>query len=335
MKVLCIGDLHYKIDNLDQHLEIFDIIKNELIENDEIEMIVVMGDVLHNHERLYIESLNKVSDLLIMLASFKPTYVLIGNHDYLNNKQFLTEKHSLYTLKDKIDNLIIVDKVIKENNFIFMPYVPDGRFHEALNTIENWTSINVIFAHQLIDGANLPIRVNNVERWDEPIVVISGHIHNSQTVYYEDGIYNNKMNPRWFYVGACRQIAVNENPNKKGPMILDIPEESNLNIKKIGKVRIELNLPLYHSITIDNFDNVPDDLDDYTHIILKMKSNDINRFKIEHADIIKSKKIIYKFINNDKPIVQKTDINIMDIFQRKIQNKNEIIELCKKYDSME
>jgi hypothetical protein len=122
------------------------------------------------------------------------TYVLVGNHDYINNQQFLTNNHWMNGLKEW-NNTIIVDNVIKEtiNNekFIFVPYVPPGRFEEALRTLkDDWISASCIFAHQEFAGCKMGAIVSiEGDKWDinNPIV-ISGHIHSKQqpqkNIYY-------------------------------------------------------------------------------------------------------------------------------------------------------
>ena len=72
------------------------------------------------------------------LSKLKPLYILVGNHDYINNSQFLTDNHWLNCFKNK-NNIHIIDNVLLCNhnnlNVIMCPYVPDGRFIEALNNL--------------------------------------------------------------------------------------------------------------------------------------------------------------------------------------------------------
>ena len=59
-----------------------------------------------------------------------------------------------------VDN-IVIKEFIETNNkykFTFTPFVPDGRFKEALNTKEcEWKDSNCIFSHQLINNAKIHI----------------------------------------------------------------------------------------------------------------------------------------------------------------------------------
>jgi len=93
------------------------------------------------------------------------------------------------------NNVIIVDKVlskkIKGKKFIFTPYVPNGRFQEALETLnDSWEDANCIFAHQEFAGCKMGAIISiDGDKW--PItapLVVSGHIHSRQkpqeNIYY-------------------------------------------------------------------------------------------------------------------------------------------------------
>ena len=191
--ILFIGDPHFQISNI-QEVDLFleKIINLATKKNPDI--IVIAGDILHTHERLHTLALNKAYDLIDNMRKITKTYVLVGNHDYINNQQFLTNNHWMNGLKEW-NNTIIVDNVIKEtiNNetFIFVPYVPPGRFEEALRTLkDDWISASGIFAHQEFAGCKMGAIVSiEGDKWDinNPIV-ISGHIHSKQqpqkNIYY-------------------------------------------------------------------------------------------------------------------------------------------------------
>jgi DNA repair exonuclease SbcCD nuclease subunit len=191
--ILFIGDPHFQISNI-QEVDLFleKIINLATKKNPDI--IVIAGDILHTHERLHTLALNKAYDLIDNMRKITKTYVLVGNHDYINNQQFLTNNHWMNGLKEW-NNTIIVDNVIKEtiNNekFIFVPYVPPGRFEEALRTLkDDWISASCIFAHQEFAGCKMGAIVSiEGDKWDiKNPIVISGHIHSKQqpqkNIYY-------------------------------------------------------------------------------------------------------------------------------------------------------
>lgn len=192
--ILFIGDQHFKTTNIPE-VELFIKKITELAEEKKPDLIVLGGDLLDCHERLHTVPLNKAYELINNMRSISKTYVLVGNHDIINNQQFLTENHWLNSMKEW-ENTIIVDKVIteiiNESKFVFVPYVPPGRFQEALVTLgeDDWKNARCIFAHQEFFGCKMG-SITSVEgdKWplDYPEVV-SGHIHSKQrpqkNIYY-------------------------------------------------------------------------------------------------------------------------------------------------------
>jgi DNA repair exonuclease SbcCD nuclease subunit len=191
--VLFIGDPHIQVSNIPEVDLFMEKIIN-LATDKNPDIIIIAGDLLHTHERLHTIALNKAYELVNNMRLISKTYVLVGNHDYIQNQQFLTENHWMNVLKEW-NNTIIVDKVIKENikgeEFVFVPYVPPGRFEDALNTLnEEWKDVSCIFAHQEFFGCKMGAIVSvEGDKWslDYPSV-ISGHIHSKQSpqknIYY-------------------------------------------------------------------------------------------------------------------------------------------------------
>ena len=177
----------------------------ELIGSRSPDFIVVLGDLLHEHERIHTITLNKAYGYIDRLRMLAKTFILIGNHDMINNQQFLNENHWMNGMKEW-ENVTIVDKVksyeIKGKIFYFCPYVPPGRFVEALNTSgKEWEKCDGIFAHQEFYGCKMGA-IESVEgdKWSlEHPNVISGHIHSNQTI--QKNVY---------YPGAAMQHAFGE-----------------------------------------------------------------------------------------------------------------------------
>jgi DNA repair exonuclease SbcCD nuclease subunit len=198
MKIIAIGDQHFQVSNI-QEVNIF--IKNLLVLINDIkpDIIVCLGDLLHTHERLHTIALNIALDFLDKLRKIAKTFVLVGNHDYINNTQFLTNNHWLNPIKEW-ENIEIVDNVKSFSNLCFVPYVYPGKFKEALNNFE-YKNYDIIFAHQEFYGCKMGA-INSIEGdiWDiENPLVISGHIHSKQLL--QKNIY---------YTGACMQHAFGE-----------------------------------------------------------------------------------------------------------------------------
>lgn len=209
VKCLAIGDIHIKISNI-QDIDLFLGKLEEHLKVNKYDFIVNLGDTLDTHEKLDSITLSKATDYFKLMLKYANTYVLVGNHDYISNQQFLSDKHWLNPFKmlendseekeesglDKPNKLKIVDTVIvdeyKGYDFMFVPYVTDGRFKEAIEhkmgigylSRENSAQFpSCIFAHQLFDTVKMgAIVAENVEKWNVPIQIISGHIHDRQTI---------------------------------------------------------------------------------------------------------------------------------------------------------
>ena len=201
-KIVIIGDPHFKTSNIK---DCDDFIKKivDTCNSEQPNLIVILGDVLHEHERLHTIPLNKSYEFIKKMSDITLTYILVGNHDLINNQQFLSTNHWMNALKDW-PNIHIVDKPtfyhLNPNTFLtFCPYVPNGRFIEALNTSETeWQKSLLIFAHQEFKGCKMgAIESIDGDTWstDYP-PVISGHIHSNQTltesnVYYPGSAMQN------------------------------------------------------------------------------------------------------------------------------------------------
>lgn len=192
MKFLCIGDVHIKTTNLD-YIDLLQRQVEQMAQEVAPDYIVILGDVLHHHERVHTLALNRAYALVRALGEYAPVYILVGNHDYIQNNQFLTENHWMNGMK-QWDRVTVVDRVTFIGDVAaLVPYVPPGRFVEALGAAERWSARALIFAHQEFRGAKMRAITSAVgDEWAEDWPqVISGHIHGRQ-----------KVGPNILYVGA-------------------------------------------------------------------------------------------------------------------------------------
>lgn len=182
MRIIVIGDPHFKNNNKEDT----DIMVTKIIENinkHQPEFVVCLGDTLHDHNKLTIKALDRAIYFLKLIQDICPLYLLIGNHDRPNNSVFLTNEHPFNSLKywnnTKVIDYPLLD-IISDHQFIFVPYVPTGRFQETLDKLPYQKSkITAIFAHQEFKGCNMNnITSNHGDEWSEQDnLVISGHIH--------------------------------------------------------------------------------------------------------------------------------------------------------------
>jgi DNA repair exonuclease SbcCD nuclease subunit len=211
MKVIAIGDPHFKIKNM-QQVDIFIEKMLSLIKTENPDFIVVLGDLLHNHERIHSLILNKAYEFIEKLRMEAFTYVLVGNHDMINNQQFLTTNHWMNGLKEW-DNVKIIDTVYTRNHgdhkFVFCPYVPVGRFEEALKNV-SWKDASCIFAHQEFKGCKMGAIISeDGDAWNTNLpFIVSGHIHSNQLLPI--GVY---------YPGSAMQHAFGESDHNIIPIL--------------------------------------------------------------------------------------------------------------------
>lgn len=186
VNVLVIGDPHFKTSNVVETDAMVAAILRVARERNP-DMIVVLGDILDRHENIHVSPLTRAVEFLASLMAIAPCYVLIGNHDLRNNRQFLSSEHPFTALKYWDTNRMkVVDTTCsikyRGHIFVLLPYTPPGRFMEALGRSDNWEEATCIFAHQEFKGANMGgiISVQGDEWTPQYPYVVSGHEHNYQ-----------------------------------------------------------------------------------------------------------------------------------------------------------
>lgn len=202
--LLTIGDVHIKTSTIEK-TKIFHTELEKLLQQKSYKYIILLGDILDQNERINSFCLNTACDLIHMCSNYGKTIVLVGNHDMINNSQFLTQNHWMNCLK-QWPSVKIVDNGYYDDDFVFSPYVPNGRFVEALNQIDSmWRTKRAIFGHQEIKGCSMnAITSEHGDEWlEEYPLLISGHIHGRQTV-----------GKNVVYVGSCMQHSFAETGNK-------------------------------------------------------------------------------------------------------------------------
>jgi DNA repair exonuclease SbcCD nuclease subunit len=184
---LVIGDPHFKVSNTRETNAMVEAIV-KIAAQKRPDFIVVLGDVLDRHETIHVSPLTRSIKFLAQLRDIAPTYVLIGNHDMKNHRQFLSDEHP-FTACKYWESLTIIDTTttvrIKEHLFTMVPYVPPGMFMDALSKSTNeqrWQESTVIFAHQEFKGCKMGAMISEEgDVWPTNYpYVISGHIHDYQ-----------------------------------------------------------------------------------------------------------------------------------------------------------
>lgn len=297
VRALVIGDPHFKVSNVRETDAMVDAITRTVSER-QPDIVIVLGDVLDRHETIHVSPLTRSVKFLLHLMAMVPTFVLIGNHDLKNNRQFLSDEHPFTALKYMCEmdtrpiKGAIVDTTIIRNinghNFVFVPYVPPGRFQEALNICPGWETATSIFAHQEFRGCQMGAIISTEgDIWDLTYpYVISGHIHDYQ-----------EPQPNILYTGTPIQHAFGDRHDKT----ISYFTFHSQNIR--DQERIDLRLPRKHIVRITCAEvsaYIPQQ-DCELKIIISGTSGEI-RAIMKHPNIDIWKKTGYRIVYKDIPL---------------------------------
>jgi len=271
---IVIGDPHFKIDNVIQTEEMEDKLLKKL-STLKLDFIVILGDTLDRHESIHVSPLNRSIKWLNELTKISFVYLIIGNHDLINNKQFLSTQHPFQCLKNW-KNIKVIDSFIIESindyQFGFVPYVPNGKFMDAIQQNDDWKDCHFIFCHQEFKGVKMGHKISDTgDLWDDSYPnIISGHIHDYQ-----------KVGKNILYTGSLLQHGFSDIVKKTISYF-----ELNDNQYKHTKINLHLMKKRKYKLTIDQIDN------------FKIKENEIIKIEIiGHYGDIKSSKLKQRLKN--------------------------------------
>lgn len=250
VKVLAIGDPHFRVSTVkDNDMFIQKVL--DVIEKFKPDIVVCLGDLLHDHEKLHTIALNQAHKFIKVVSLQVPIYVLVGNHDMINASQFLTTNHWMNGMKEW-HNVFIADRVLdlklKDREFYFLPYVPPGRFIEALETSEqDWKQATCIFAHQEFKGCKMGAMLSEIgDEYDVKLpLVVSGHIHDRQ-IPQLNIIYTGSSMQHAFGESGHKSISLltftGKTEYKETELFLDLPRRmiKYIDTSELNKLNIEL-----------------------------------------------------------------------------------------------
>lgn len=299
-KSLIIGDLHIKRDNTNM----VNLFRNELLnhlKSNEYDFVCILGDVLHYHEKVYIQCMNMAIDLFraIVEITHKPLYVLVGNHDLINNTTYCDpDSHWMTTIN--IPNICIVWKPTLVGTHLFVPYIEAGEFLQVIKSHNiDMNLITTMYAHQEFIGCKMgafPSKHGDPIDWIQSHqLVVSGHIHEKQW-----------MEQKVYYVGSAFQhgfgddtkksIAVIDN-NVVEDIILNLPYRYTIHMKPKDVTKSWV-LGLVHT--------------HYYRILITCSLTDWNQFK---------KTSVYKLLLTRDQIIVKHVITLMGETHKKPTNE--------------
>jgi DNA repair exonuclease SbcCD nuclease subunit len=323
MNILYVGDLHIQINNFDEIDLLLQEIKNTT-QNNPVESIVLLGDILHTFEKVLSPCLNKACSFIKQCSDIAHTYVLVGNHDYINNGQCLTEQHWLNPLK-QWNNITIVDKIVTDKtlNVLLCPYIPNGKLVKYLNEEPYWKEYKVVFCHQEFKGAKMGAFISTEgDEWnDEYPLVISGHIHEEQRPF-----------KNVYYVGSPLQHGYNDCDRDKVFGLVTLEEKVEPYITRIPVLSIPKKC-LYKT-NIKDITTSKKKYDKNTKIVLNETPENFSVFKTtEQYKNMVNNGVQFKLQKNIQKIEKERKIgNFKDILTGLVlesKNENVLLELKK------
>lgn len=255
VKILLFGDLHLRKGYLKQGVQLAKAMRL-VVESTRPDYVILLGDVLHTHETVYVKALKILEEILEFLTnSVRETFIIVGNHDFVSASENQSSEHPLNPFSrwprvKIIDRMQIVDLDLPpyprtQIRMVMTPYLPYSvNFSATLEkllgnknrsppvTLED---IDVVFAHQPF----LQVDPKAGSYPEDYPVIYSGHIHDRMTI--QDNIH---------YVGSSAQVAIDEHPDKFCLLLSFDPE------KKIKEdwIRLDVRSRVKLSVPIENLE---------------------------------------------------------------------------------
>lgn len=310
-RILLIGDPHYKVSNRRETSEFEKSVFENLESLTDLDFIVVLGDILDTHEKIHIQPLCRAVDFIIKLSKVAKTYLLIGNHDRINNNVYMSPEHPFTGLKRR-DNIVVVDETVRESDFAFVPYVPNGRFHEALGP--DYQHFHAIFAHQEFKGCKMGALISESgDIWDsEDPPVFSGHIHDYQ-----------QPQKNILYTGTPFQHSFGDSP-EKNIFILEIEDANEWKVKPIELDVVRKKL---FNMKISEFDEFQPPPNTLLKINFHCEESDLKTVMTsnEFKNKISKYSIEYRVkVNKTEPVVKRKQ-GFLECLKKRIMNSEKCV----------
>jgi DNA repair exonuclease SbcCD nuclease subunit len=262
--------------------------------------------------------MNRAIKFMRAFADVCETYVLVGNHDMINNQQYLNENHWMVMLKNTHPRLHIIDYptsiAFGTFNVGMCPYVFPGKFKETIALAETpLEEYAMLFAHQEFKGCKMGAIVSEEgDEWEPSLpLVVSGHIHNKQ-----------RPQPNIVYSGTPIQHAFGESEDN---CMLHITLPCT-----ITEVPLSITNKKIVYMTIDQLRKI--DPEKYSSkeikVVVKASNDEIQAFKKTSVftNLSKKVRIVFKVEVDDLVQIQETsnattfDDILYDLIQKKYPN---------------
>ncbi|HEY6435362.1 MAG TPA: metallophosphoesterase [Ignavibacteriaceae bacterium] len=184
-KVVVFTDIHFGLrHNAREHNEDCLEFLNWLIEQARLrgaETCIFMGDWHHHRSNINILTLDYTMQALRKLnASFKKSYVMVGNHDL-----FYREKREIHSMVvgSEFPNIVLINEPLVIDDVAFIPWLIEDEWKEVANIKSKY-----LFGHLELPGFKMNAMVEmpdhgalNSTHFEHQDYVFSGHFHKRQT----------------------------------------------------------------------------------------------------------------------------------------------------------
>ncbi len=188
-KIVIVGDLHLgKKNSIDQfvqyQLDEIDKVIEYILENEnEINTIIVLGDVFDNRKSINIKTLNDTFSKIKRIDDID-VYLIVGNHDcFYKNDIKLNSLNTIFDHHELSHLFTIVNKPLEipEIDSLLVPWMAMDNYNECLLAIKN-SKAKYCFGHFELNGFQMnsnticksELKAGTFKHFDE---VYSGHFH--------------------------------------------------------------------------------------------------------------------------------------------------------------
>lgn len=328
--MIFVGDVHIQNNN---HKQI-DVLIKDLLELKSITTtLVFLGDILHYHGNLKTPCLNKAYEMFSLLARhFQRVIVLVGNHDYVDEREFLSSEHWMQVLKN-ISGVVVIDEprtICSSPYIIATPYVPKGMLIKALEKVdENWNVADLVLCHQEIKGCVLrkgadidsSIVSEEGDKWipDYPLL-IAGHIHERQ---------NPSANIH--YVGSSTHTSFSERNDKKYLTLINFGDNG---LFQLYEKELNISIRIQKQMNVEEFTQFVKEEDHKDKELFKIIVEDSFENIAKLKQLVKDKAVnvpetvkLQMMLNSGKKQknekrIQMANRNFVDVFMEACAQKN-------------
>ena len=278
MSILLIGDIHFKINNSRQTLQLEEQVVS-VITSRSVKHVILLGDVMNEHEKLFTCVMNRVVRFVTNIIKLCPITILVGNHDMINNQVFCDKNGHWMNIFSGWRDVTIVDEPMALKicglQFCCVPYVFAGRFREALDSYKlDPNTFNYVVAHQEFRGAMMGrFESKSGDEYIWNTLCLSGHVHDFQVL--GNVMYTGAAFEQSFGSSSCWLFLINQ--KNEIEKISSLVDGKRVVYRDLVNGSIDINIGL-RNIQSDNKCIIRvDNVDDYHRWLISKQGVEISK----------------------------------------------------------